>query len=114
MCWTYAVLACGLAVVLGCGASATVETRMTRDSEPAEIANKSILDEVNAAGTWFRAKKSVAIWAKLLKVAQTVETLEGPMKAEVGDFLCRGAAGERPMSFWIQIRDTFPSASSLL
>jgi hypothetical protein len=60
--------------------------------------NTAILDEVNAAAAWFHAKKMAPLWAKQLKEDQTIETLEGPVTADAGDYLCRGTAGE----FWPQ------------
>lgn len=56
--------------------------------------NNPIFDEIDAAGTWFRAKKVHAIWAKVAETEQTVETLEGTETMQAGDFLCRGAADE--------------------
>jgi hypothetical protein len=78
--------------------SGTVESKLTTDSEQPANVNKAILDEVNAAATWFLARKTTPLWAKQLDEDQSIETLEGPMTAKAGDFLCRGAAGE----FWPQ------------
>lgn len=63
-------------------------------AEERQIANIAILDEVNQAGTWFLAKKTRPIWAKRAERDQTVETLEGAEQVNVGDFLCRGEAGD--------------------
>jgi hypothetical protein len=60
--------------------------------------NEKILDEVNAAATWFRAKKTSHLWAKRLEKDEIIETLEGLVSAKAGDFLCRGSGGE----FWPQ------------
>lgn len=38
--------------------------------------------------------KTKAIQARRLDRDETVSTLEGPVKAKAGDFLCRGEAGE--------------------
>ncbi len=67
------------------------------DSQPANV-NAAILDEVNASGVWFHAKKTAPLWAKRLKEDQAIKSLEGDVNAKAGDFLCRGAAGE----FWPQ------------
>lgn len=42
----------------------------------------------------WKARKSKPLWAKRLLDAQSVETLEGLLHAEAGDFLCRGVNGE--------------------
>jgi hypothetical protein len=88
------VLVCLLASLTGCDASRNEDDKRTMQSEQPANANKAILDEVNAAATWFGAKKTVPVWAKQLEEDQTVETLEGPTTAKAGDFLCRGADGE--------------------
>ncbi len=88
------ILFCLFAAFAGCDASRTVENEMTNDSNQPENVNKAILDEVNAAATWFHAKKTGLVWAKQLEEDQTIETLEGPTTAKAGDFLCRGAVGE--------------------
>ena len=56
--------------------------------------NKSILEEANANGIWFHAKKTRPIWAKRLESAQNVKTLEGEERVEAGHYLCRGEAGD--------------------
>ncbi|MAD79454.1 MAG: hypothetical protein CMJ50_01240 [Planctomycetaceae bacterium] len=56
--------------------------------------NQELLDEVNAAGTWFHAKKVRPIWAKSVDKQQTVKTIEGEETVSAGDFLCRGEIGE--------------------
>ena len=82
---------------------------MTDDGEQSANVNTVILDEVNAAATWFHAKKTAPLWAKELEGDQTIETLEGPAEAKAGDFLCRGAAGE----FWPQSADRLAAAQNL-
>jgi hypothetical protein len=67
---------------------------MHREENGTISANKGILDEINAAGVWFRAKKVCPIWVKEVKENQTVDTLEGSETVEAGDYLCRGAAQE--------------------
>jgi hypothetical protein len=56
--------------------------------------NKGLLDHLASGRAWFRARKTGAIAARQLELDQTVETLEGPVMAKAGDWLCRGAAGE--------------------
>ena len=67
-----------------------------------DINNKEILDEVNAAQSWFHAKKVKPIWAKLVESAQVVETLEGSETVQAGDYLCRGIQDE----VWPQSADS--------
>ncbi len=64
--------------------------------------NQSLLDEVTAARSWFHARKTRPIGARLLEADQTIQTLEGPLVAKAGDFLCRGEQGE----LWPQARAT--------
>ena len=65
-----------------------------------ENPNREILDEINTSGVWFRARKTAPLWAKVLTEQTTVQSLEGPVQGEAGEFLCRGAQGE----FWPQSR----------
>ncbi len=60
----------------------------------AETPNKALLDEANAAGRWFHAKKSRPIWARRLEAAQSVKTLEGEEQVDAGHYLCKGEAGD--------------------
>ena len=64
--------------------------------------NKTVLDEANAAGRWFHAKKTRPIWAKRLEAAQTVKTLEGDEQVAAGHYLCKGEAGD----IWPQTEQT--------
>lgn len=57
-------------------------------------ANAELLNAVNAAGTWFHAKKVRPIWARPVEADQVVETLEGRETVRAGEYLCRGEAGE--------------------
>jgi hypothetical protein len=41
------------------------------------------------------ARKTKPIWAKRVEVAGPVDTLEGRLQAQPGDFLCRGIIGEQ-------------------
>ena len=61
---------------------------------PTDSPNRAVLDEINAAGTWVHVRKTKAIRARRLDQDETVNTLEGPVEAKAGDFLCRGEAGE--------------------
>jgi len=65
-------------------------------TEPAPDAksNQALLDEVNAAGKWFHAKKTRPIWVQEIKEATKVKTLEGEETVEPGHFLCKGEAGD--------------------
>ena len=63
----------------------------TSDRMPA---NREILDEVNRAGSWFRAKKSRPIWVRRVLEDQTLETLEGVERVRQGDYVCRGENGD--------------------
>ena len=56
--------------------------------------NAAILDEANRAGTWFHARKVRPIRARKLDQDETIQTLEGPVEAKAGAYLCRGEAGE--------------------
>ncbi len=56
--------------------------------------NQSLLDEVERAGLWFRAKKTRPIWARRLTEPQSVMTLEGEELVPAGTYLCRGEAGD--------------------
>lgn len=40
------------------------------------------------------ARKTKPLWAKLIEQPQSVETLEGTLNAEPGNYLCRGVRGE--------------------
>ena len=64
------------------------------NSTMADSTNRVLLDEANAAGRWFRAKKTRPIRAKRLEAAQTVKTLEGEEQVAAGHYLCRGEAGD--------------------
>lgn len=59
-----------------------------------DMPNKTILDQANAAGEWFHARKTRPIWTKRLETAQAVKTLEGEEQVEAGHYLCRGEAGD--------------------
>lgn len=42
-----------------------------------------------------RARKAKPIWARRVEVACEVESIEGRLQAQPGDYLCRGIAGEQ-------------------
>ena len=67
---------------------------MTDRMDAAGHPNREVLDEANAAGLWSHAKKIRPIWARRLKHAQRVRTLEGEEDVPAGSFLCRGEAGD--------------------
>ncbi len=56
--------------------------------------NAELLDEVNASGGWFHARKTRPIWAREVIQPQQIETLEGVEDVPRGAFLCRGEAGD--------------------
>ena len=56
--------------------------------------NKALLDEANASGQWFHAKKTRPIWARRLEAAQMVKTLEGEEQVAASHYLCKGEAGD--------------------
>ena len=49
--------------------------------------NAEILDEMNQAGAWFRARKVAPIWARQVDKDETVKTIEGTEQVKAGDFL---------------------------
>jgi hypothetical protein len=59
-----------------------------------EPKNKALLDEVDARGGWFAAKKTRPVWARRLEQAQMIKTLEGVAQVAAGHYLCRGEAGD--------------------
>ncbi len=59
-----------------------------------DIPNKTLLDEVNQAGAWFRARKTGAVWVHPTADRETVESHEGRETLLEGDVLCRGEAGD--------------------
>jgi hypothetical protein len=61
---------------------------------PRSNANRDLLDQVNAAGLWFHARKTRPIWARRLEQAERVTTLEGEEDVPAGTYLCRGEAGD--------------------
>lgn len=66
----------------------------TAMTEHGSMENAALLEQANRAGLWFRARKSRPIWARRLSQPERIVTLEGEEWAEVGSFVCRGAAGE--------------------
>ena len=61
---------------------------------PQDNVNRSILDEANAAGAWFHARKTRPIWVAMVEHDQIVRTLEGEETVQAGHVLCRGEAGD--------------------
>lgn len=85
----------------GCEQRQESDTKISEAEDPgetyspmADLSNRVLLDEANAAGTWFHARKTRPIWAKRLESAQTVKTLEGDEQVAAGHFLCHGEAGD--------------------
>lgn len=88
----------------GCDSTPPPSSTMPESTSPHMIAvsNKALLDEANAAGQWFHARKTRPIWARQLDAAQTVRTLEGEEQVAAGHYLCRGEAGD----IWPQTEET--------
>ncbi|MFM9068929.1 MAG: hypothetical protein ACKOUR_16600 [Planctomycetota bacterium] len=63
--------------------------------------NRPLLDELNALGTWFAARKTRPIWVKLLERPELIRTLEGDQQVPTGTYLCRGESGD----VWPQAAD---------
>lgn len=82
-------VATALVVQSGCDKAAVSKTGTSK-----VILNQQVLDDANAAGKWFHARKTRPIRAKRLESAQTVTTLEGEEQVEAGHYLCRGEAGD--------------------
>ena len=87
----------GLLAVVGC-AGPTEETAPADETVPAEAVeaspNQALLDEINGGGSWFHAKKTRPIWARMAEEDQTLTSLEGEEKVSAGDYICRGEAGD--------------------
>ena len=91
--WILLTLACCLFV--SCGPETQLKPRKDRTSSTADSKNnQALLDEVNATGRWFHAKKTRPIWVQEIKEARKVKTLEGEETVQPGHFLCRGEAGD--------------------
>lgn len=65
-------------------------------------ANRALLQEVNRAGAWFAARKTVPVWARRVTAPEVVASREGDLQAAPGDYVCRGVAGE----YWVQAEST--------
>jgi hypothetical protein len=102
--WLLIIQVCTAAVCFSC--DSTPPPNSTRPESPpppmSATANQALLDEANATGNWFHAKKTRPIWAKRLDAAQTVQTLEGEEQVAAGHYLCRGEAGD----IWPQTEET--------
>ncbi len=64
--------------------------------------NRALLQQINRNGVWFAARKTVPVWARRVTAPEVVASREGDLQAKVGDFVCRGIAGE----FWVQTEPT--------
>ena len=80
----------------------SLETAASASSKSVESPNRTLLDEANAEGQWFHARKTRPVWARKLDVAQTVKTLEGDEQVAAGHYLCKGEAGD----IWPQTEET--------
>lgn len=67
--------------------------------------NTELLTEVDAAGDWFRARKTSSPWARLTLHDEVVATLEGTESVPAGNYVCRGEAGD----FWPQTAERLTS-----
>ena len=87
-----------LCLLVSCGTrpqpAAVSKLPESSQAKPEVGSNQSLLDEVNAAGKWFHAKKTRPIWVQEIKEARKVTTLEGEETVQPGHFLCRGEAGD--------------------
>ena len=99
LCLAYAAVVCS-----SCDSAPQPNTTIPESPRPTMnvTANQALLDEANAAGNWFHAKKTRPIWAKRLDASQTVQTLEGEEQVAAGHYLCRGEAGD----IWPQTEET--------
>ena len=66
---------------------------------PNKILNQTISER------FVKFRKTKPIWARQLTEETSVETIEGPIVAQAGDFLCRGIEGE----YWPQKEDKLRS-----
>ncbi|MCF7859118.1 MAG: PGDYG domain-containing protein [Candidatus Cloacimonetes bacterium] len=57
-------------------------------------AKNNLLKEVNNSDTWKHYKKTNPMWAKKLEEAITIQTLEGELTYNKGDYLCKGQSGD--------------------
>lgn len=64
--------------------------------------NQQLLDELNAGRRWFFARKTHPIHARRLTDPHEIETVEGPVHVEAGNYLCRGVENE----LWPQSGET--------
>lgn len=56
--------------------------------------NHRLLDRINSTNSWHHYKKTKPIWAKRLDEQETVDTLEGKITYQAGDYLCKGPMGD--------------------
>jgi len=61
---------------------------------PSNSPNGDLLEEVAAAGAWFRARKTRPIWARRVETPERVRTLEADEDVPAGSYVCRGEAGD--------------------
>lgn len=79
---------------------------MTDDSEDVEIVDAALDDEHDLDLYQFR-KRPVAVKARRLDEPREIETLEGTMQADSGDWLIEGVAGEHYFCKDSVFRDTY-------
>ncbi|MBM83800.1 MAG: hypothetical protein CMJ78_24860 [Planctomycetaceae bacterium] len=61
-----------------------------------DSSNQQLLAQIGDA--WARARKTQPLWAKVATEAGTLQSLEGPVSYEAGDYICRGVNDD----FWVQ------------
>jgi len=67
---------------------------MSHPSPTPPSPNAALLDAIEQASLWFRAKKTRPIFVKVLEKPARVVTLEGEEEVPAGMCLCRGEAGD--------------------
>ena len=67
--------------------------------------NVELLRSVNERRTWRHYKRTQSVWAKEVKFPRVVETLEGSIRCEKGDYLCKGSIEE----LWPQSEESLKS-----
>ena len=83
-----------MSAVLGCEQSDNGTKLDAKVIENNVNPNKAILSESNLANSWFHAKKVKPLWAKEVTENGQIETLEGNEDFSIGDFICKGEAGD--------------------
>jgi hypothetical protein len=56
--------------------------------------NMNLLNQANTSNLWLHYKKTKPVLAKELKASETIETHEGEITYNAGDYLCKGPSGD--------------------